>query len=238
VTGSYVNSYGYDSAGRLTSATGRSMTWTKLDRMKTATVGTTNASYGYDGEGRRVRSTVDGAARYFVLDPWGNVLAEYDGSGTLLVEHVYLDGRRIGSHYSNGERAYYQQDAVGSAWIVTSKTGGTYDVYRYQPFGDAVDQFDVAFASLASFEIAGADIPIFLDGFESGTTAAWITCDTGGCAVVPEDLIEPRFTDKELDLETGLFYFEARSTRTNRSEGHDQLDISGPNWESPRRWSF
>jgi RHS repeat-associated protein len=212
VTGGFVASYGYDLAGRLTSAPGRTLTWTGLDRMASVTISGTTSTYGYDGEGRRVRATVGAESRYFVLDPSGNLLAEYDGAGALIVEHVYLEDRRIGSRYADAKRIYTQHDAVGSAWILTSETGSTYAVYRYWAFGEEADPFQAMGSDGPGWPVIASEVATFIDGFNDGTMSAWLVCNGVGtnCSGFPEDVLAPAFTGKELDEESGLYYFEAR----------------------------
>jgi RHS repeat-associated protein len=53
----------------------------------------TIAEYSYDALGRRIRKTVDSVTTYFIYDPQGRVIAEYEGSTpTLAREFVYGNG--------------------------------------------------------------------------------------------------------------------------------------------------
>lgn len=231
VSGGYANTYGYDSTGRLTSATGRTYTWTGLDRLASITVGPTLAAYSYDGEGRRVKSTVDGVSRYFVLDPSGKILAEYDGAGLLLIEHIYLGDKRIASRKaSDGSRLYFQQDAAGSSWLITSGTGSPVQNFRYWPFGEVWDQFGSFDAPL---------VLIFQDGFESGNTSLW-SCTVPGTCSVPDQFAEPLYTGKQLDEESGLFYFEARNLdpRIGRFTSPDRGPLLLENPQSFNRYAL
>lgn len=214
VTGGNPETFGYDTAGRMTSRGTSSFTWSPLDRMVTASVGGTSAAYGYDGDGYRVKSTVGAVTRYFVHDGSGRILAEYDGSGNLLIEHIYLGDRRIASRQADGTRSYVQHDLLGSSWIVTqSSNSGEYAIWDYWPFGEPVSQFDFQAAApeLAPEALCTAANPLFCDGFESGNLLAW-TCTNGqgGCIEPDWELFEPLFTGKKQDAVTGLFYFEAR----------------------------
>lgn len=214
VTGGNPETLGYDTAGRMTSRGTSTFTWSPLDRMVSATVGGTSAAYGYDGDGFRVKSTVGGVTRYFLHDGSGRILAEYDGSGNLLIEHIYLGDRRIASRQADGTRSYVQHDLLGSSWIVTqSSNSGEYAIWDYWPFGEPVSQFDFQAAApqLAPEALCTAANPLFCDGFESGNLLAW-TCTNGqgGCVEPDWELFEPLFTGKKQDVVTDLFYFEAR----------------------------
>jgi RHS repeat-associated protein len=182
--------------------------------MLTATVSGTSASYGYDGDGYRVRSTVAGVTRYFLHDGSGRILAEYDGAGNLLIEHIYLGDRRVASRQADGTRSYVQHDLLGSSWIVTQgPSASEYAIWDYWPFGEPVSQFDLREGESpeAPEALCTAANPVFCDGFESGNLLAW-TCTNGqsGCVEPDWELFEPLFTGKKQDTETDLFYFEAR----------------------------
>ncbi|MEO8663373.1 MAG: RHS repeat domain-containing protein [Bryobacteraceae bacterium] len=74
------NGASYNVAGNMTSAPGRSFTFTAEGLVQTATVGTTLAQYSYDGLGRRVQNKVVGAppvTTTFAVDASGTVAAEY-----------------------------------------------------------------------------------------------------------------------------------------------------------------
>src|SRR5690606_22807234 len=139
------------------------------DRMVTATVSGTSTSYGYDGDGYRVRSTVAGVTRYFLHDGSGRILAEYDGAGNLLIEHIYLGDRRIASRQADGTRSYVQHDLLGSSWIVTQgRSSSEYAIWDYWPFGEPVSQFDLreGESTEAPEALCTAANPVFCDGFE------------------------------------------------------------------------
>ena len=84
-------------------------------------------SYAYDGDGRRVKSTVTS----------GNVITAYVGnwyewnSSTGVTSYYYLGGQRIAMRTSGGE-TYIHGDHLGSA---TNTTGYQTNVQRYYAFG-------------------------------------------------------------------------------------------------------
>ncbi len=55
----------------------------------------TEASYGYNGKGERVRKTVDGITTHFRYGQAGQLLGEYNQAGQPIREYIYLDGQPI-----------------------------------------------------------------------------------------------------------------------------------------------
>lgn len=89
--------FSYDAAGELTaeSSTGPFFTYNAEGQM-TQAASLATAGYVYDGEGRRVEKTATGSAyELYWYDSGGNVLDESDGSGNLLNEYVFFDGKLI-----------------------------------------------------------------------------------------------------------------------------------------------
>lgn len=73
-------SYTYDSAGNQTNAPGYTYTYDGANRLKT--VNTSAASYGYDGNGMKVRQTTGGSALYYVRSSiLGQVVMEVNSTG-------------------------------------------------------------------------------------------------------------------------------------------------------------
>src|SRR5207247_4211717 len=76
-------------------------------------------TYGYDGEGRRVLKTVEGATTVFVYDALGRLATEYGGQSP-----------------ATGTR-YLTQDALGSMRVVTDANMTVVARHDYLPFGEA-----------------------------------------------------------------------------------------------------
>ncbi|MFC1572248.1 FG-GAP-like repeat-containing protein [Candidatus Eisenbacteria bacterium] len=98
------------------------------------------ASYGYDGLGRRINCIVDDETTVYVYDG-KNFVREYDGGG--LETASYLNGPGIdqplhvtrgGSHY------YFHSDHQGSVRILTDDLGDVAQTYLYDGFGNIKDQ--------------------------------------------------------------------------------------------------
>jgi RHS repeat-associated protein len=119
-------SYAYDAQERLTSLTPASGS---------------SATYAYDHAGRRVNETVGADARAFVWDvasTYGDIVAEFDGTGSLLASYV-LGHDRLISQTQGGTTSYFQQDAIGSTRALTNAAGNVTESYTYSAFGTLLD---------------------------------------------------------------------------------------------------
>jgi RHS repeat-associated protein len=135
------NTYGYDKDGNLTVTTGAAGTTTytydALNQLIGVHTPTDTWGYTYDALGNLIASTHNGQTTRYLVDPRGDgtVLAEYDGSGTLIANYTYgidLASRVDGS----GAPAYYDFDATGNTTGLSGQGGGYIDSYSYLPFGE------------------------------------------------------------------------------------------------------
>lgn len=116
------NSYGYDAAGRLTSAN----------------AGSGTASFTYDPSGRLLLSSGVGSPRYFLYAGAQNI-AEYDGAGTLVDRYVPglglddLAARYTGT--GTGSRSWPLADERGSVIAQSDGSGAASGVNRYDEYG-------------------------------------------------------------------------------------------------------
>ncbi len=95
-----------------------------------------SVEYAYDDEGIRVRSTVDGAVTYYLVNKnrdYAQVLEETDLTGSLIVSYIYgadlISQNRIGSLF------YYHYDGLGSTGCLTDNAANVTDTYTYEAFG-------------------------------------------------------------------------------------------------------
>ena len=85
-------SYGYDSAGNTTGDGTFTYGYSSRNRLTTVTqAGSTLATYQHNAFGERVAKTVAGTTRLFAYDEDGHLLGEYDGTGALIEETVWLE---------------------------------------------------------------------------------------------------------------------------------------------------
>jgi RHS repeat-associated protein len=121
LTDDYIHDYTYDGASRLSSV---------VDG------GTTTASYVYDAANRRVKKSESGATTYYVWEG-GQVIAEYDGTGALQVEYIYL-GARLVAKEAYGAVTYYHSDQL-STRLSTNDVGSYLGMQSHLPFGEPAD---------------------------------------------------------------------------------------------------
>ena len=127
--------YLYDPNGNLTSDGTNTYTYDEQNRLTTFTDSITTASYTYDPFNRRVSKTVDGITTYFIYDE-DEVIAEYDGTGTLTAE--YIPGPTIDEILAmerDGNIYYYHYDGLGSVTEITDSSGAIIENYEYDSFG-------------------------------------------------------------------------------------------------------
>jgi RHS repeat-associated protein len=118
---------GVVNATYLNGATVLAYTYNNANRMVAVqSSGSPLASYAINALGQRVSKTVGGVTTLFVYDEQGHLLGEYDGSGNLIQETVWLEDlpvatlRPTGSGYPTPIAIYYvHADHLGSARAVT-----------------------------------------------------------------------------------------------------------------------
>jgi len=110
----------------------------QLTRVERA--GQTLGDYTFDGDGLRVSKTVDGQTVYYLRDPAGNTLAEYDQDITLLAEYIYAGGRQVAKVEPNGaggeDVSFFHADHLGTALVITNDAGAVTWSGDYYPFGE------------------------------------------------------------------------------------------------------
>jgi RHS repeat-associated protein len=108
----------YDCAGNLRDLLGTTADYDGENRVKSAVKGGTAVTYAYDGDGRRVKSTVGTVSTVFVYTAFGQLAAEY-GAGP-------AEGRK-----------YLYADALGSTRLEScAGCAQTVKRFDYLPFGE------------------------------------------------------------------------------------------------------
>jgi RHS repeat-associated protein len=87
--------YAYDAMGNVTGDGTRTFGYNARGRMNSAIVSGQTTTYAINAFGQRVRKVTPTATTVFVYDEAGQLIGEYDGSGNLLAEHIYLNGMPI-----------------------------------------------------------------------------------------------------------------------------------------------
>ena len=134
-------SYTYDHAGRMTSKTDvngtTSYSWIDNDRMTSVSGLGVLVTYNYDASGQRVSETSGAATKKYLIDyqlPYGQVIAETDGSGSLVASYVFGQDR-ISMTRGAGTKTYVA-DGQGSIRQLTNGAGTITDTYDYTAFGE------------------------------------------------------------------------------------------------------
>lgn len=91
LAGAETRSFAYDSAGNTTSAGAITYGYDNAGRRTAATVNGQSWQYAYNALGQRVRKTGGGTTTFFAYDDQGHLLGEYDATGKLIQETVWLD---------------------------------------------------------------------------------------------------------------------------------------------------
>jgi RHS repeat-associated protein len=116
------------SAGYLNGATALAYTYNNANRLVAIqSNGSPLASYAVSALGQRVRKTVGGVTTLFVYDEQGRLLGEYDGSGNLIQETVWLEDLPVATLRPTGAQGsptpinfyYVHADHLGSPRAVT-----------------------------------------------------------------------------------------------------------------------
>ncbi len=142
-----VYTYSYDDNGNLTSKTSKTVptditnyTYNVEDQLIQATGLTLQATYAYDGLGRRIEKTVDAAITRYVYDN-EDILAEYDGSNSLVAKYLHGPGVDEPLRMERGGQKYwYHVDGLGSITVLTNNSGSVVQTYVYDSFGNINSQ--------------------------------------------------------------------------------------------------
>ncbi len=126
-------------------------TWDPAGDLLKVTNSTGQASYAYDGGGRRVEAVESGAVWYFAYT--GTEILYKNRLNTYNCAYIFASGLRI-ANFANGSTYYYHADALGSIRMITYPNAAVAYTNGYQPYGQytgtltgnlgkwAIDKFD------------------------------------------------------------------------------------------------
>jgi len=130
----------YDNNGSQTAAGSNSWSWDAANRLTSATIGGVSSSYTYNGAGVRTSRTVGGTTIGYTWDLTGslpNVLQDSNGN-----KYVYgLD--LISQTDSSAAQQYFLYDGLGSTTGISNGTGSVTGTYAYDAFGAVRSQTGV-----------------------------------------------------------------------------------------------
>jgi YD repeat-containing protein len=80
-----------------------------------------DTQFFYDGRGNRLIATRAGIATRYIYDPWGNLIAEADGSNNITRKYIY--GKGLLAMAASSTRYCNHFDGTGSTVAITDMTG-------------------------------------------------------------------------------------------------------------------
>ena len=97
-------------------------------------------TYGYDSAGRRIEKAYDGQTVMKYLYDGGHIIAEYDGTDSLLHKYIYgpgVDQPICMIDVADSNAAYYYHfDGLGSVIALTNSAGSVVTLYEYSVYGE------------------------------------------------------------------------------------------------------
>ena len=149
----------YDDNGNLQSITDSNgatlYSWNARNQLVGISGPTVNASFVYDGIGRREKKTINGSLTEFLYDALNPV---QESSGVTVLANL-LTGLGLDEYFTNtdvaaGTTQTLLTDAIGSVLAITNSTGAVQTEYIYEPFG----RTSVTGASMTnSFQFTGRE---------------------------------------------------------------------------------
>jgi RHS repeat-associated protein len=138
VSGAVNRSYSYDAAGHTTGYSGMTFGYSDSGRLKTVS-GSASATYQYNALGERVKKVANGTTTYFVYDEAGHLIGEYDGSGNLVQETVWMNDIPVATLRPNGSAIdvyYVHTDHLNTPRRITRPSDNVI-IWRWDsdPFG-------------------------------------------------------------------------------------------------------
>lgn len=110
----------YDAAGNTTAiGSAKTFVFNDANRMSQVRVaGTAVMSYAYNGKGEQVRKFLGAASTHTVYDEAGHWLGDYDNTGAVIQQAIWLDDLPVGVLTNGGPLYYIEPDALGSPRVV------------------------------------------------------------------------------------------------------------------------
>ena len=134
------DSYTYDAAGNITGNDVLDFVWDaagRLEETKTAGTSTVVGAYTYDYANKRTSKTVSGTTTHYVYGQGGLLYGEYDNTGALIREYVYLNGEPLAQIDAGGSETliYLHTDHLMTPRYATNTSGSTVWTWDSGAFG-------------------------------------------------------------------------------------------------------
>jgi RHS repeat-associated protein len=105
----------------------QTLSWDAENRLAAVSCNGNTTSYVYDGDGNRIKKTVDGVSTVYVNQ-------YYEVTGTEVTTNYYL-GSKLIAVKKGEELSYIQQDHLGGTSGTSDTSGNSASTIRYLPFG-------------------------------------------------------------------------------------------------------
>ena len=132
-------SYTYDAAGNQTQGAGQSYSYDGANRLKTASTGT--SSYGYDGDGKRVKKTENGTTTYYVYSSkLGQSVMEVNSSSVQRA-YVYSGSKLVAMQATDGQFYWLHTNHLGNSRAMTDASGNLTYKGQFDPYGATLTEW-------------------------------------------------------------------------------------------------
>jgi RHS repeat-associated protein len=140
ISGTLSRSYSYDDAGNTTDDSMATFSYNDRSRMASATASSATTDYLYNALGQRIEKSGGPAGTVlFMYDETGHMIGEYDGSGTLIEETVWMGDVPVATLRPSGSTTavyYIHADHLNSPRMVTRPSdNGILWRWDTDPFG-------------------------------------------------------------------------------------------------------
>ncbi len=149
------NTYGYNAAGNQTSAASRTYAYDVFGRMSSATVSGVATPYRYNGLGQRLYKGGANLAR-FVYDEQGQLIGEYNNTGTMLREIVWLQDIPVAVMTPSGTATnlfYIDSDHLNTPRTITNQAKQKRWEWNSDPFGSTLANENPAALGVFTFNL-------------------------------------------------------------------------------------
>lgn len=134
--------YSYDEVGNMTVGLGQSYTYDGANRLKTASNG--NSSFGYDGDGKRVKKIENGSSIYYVYSAvLGQTVMEVNSSA-VQTSYVYHDGRVVAQLNPDGQFYWRHINHLGGTRAMTDTNGNLVYKAFHDPYGQILSEWSAS----------------------------------------------------------------------------------------------
>jgi RHS repeat-associated protein len=149
------NAYGYNAAGNQTSAASRTYAYDVFGRMSSATVSGVATPYRYNGLGQRLYKGGANLAR-LVYDEQGQLIGEYNNTGTMLREIIWLQDIPVAVMTPNSTATnlfYIDSDHLNTPRTITNQAKQKRWEWNSDPFGTTLANENPASLGVFTFNL-------------------------------------------------------------------------------------